>query len=98
MIQLSKNVVAQEEPQSRVVKYHEEDAGDAATSEDAAEKWMIRWPFILYFLDAFSHLYRRVCPSVGPSVRLPVCQTRVEFPRNGPNSIKISSGIRKYAI
>ena len=21
------------------------------------------------FLDAFSHLYKRVCPSVGPSVR-----------------------------
>ena len=36
MIQLSKNAAVQEEPQSRVVKYHEEDAADAATSEDSA--------------------------------------------------------------
>ena len=57
---------------------------------------------IFVFLDAFSHLYKRVClsvrplvpPSVGPSVR----HTRVEFRRNGPNSNKIASGIRKYAI
>ena len=32
--------------------------------------------------------------SVRPSVR----HTRVEFPRNTPNSNKIASGIRKYAI
>ena len=32
--------------------------------------------------------------SVGRSVR----HTRAEFPRNGPNSDKITSGIRKYAI
>jgi len=51
-------------------------------------------PDIISFLDAFSHLYKRVCPSVGRSVR----HTRVEFPRNGPNSNKIASGIRKYAI
>ena len=50
------------------------------------------------FLDAFPHLYKRVCPSVGPSVRPSVGHTRVEFPRNGPNSNKIASGIRKYAI
>ena len=37
---------------------------------------------------------RSVRPSVGRSVR----HTRVEFPRYGPNSNKIASGIRKYAI
>ena len=36
MIQLSKNAAVQEEPQSRVVKYHEEDAADAALNVDAA--------------------------------------------------------------
>ena len=54
------------------------------------------------FLDAFSHLYKRVCPSVRPSVRPSVCRsvrhTRVEFPRNGPNSNKIDPGMRKYTI
>ena len=39
---------------------------------------------LLGFLDAFSHLYKRVCPSVRRSVR----HTRVEFLRNGPNSNK----------
>ena len=33
------------------------------------------YPLLHSFLDAFSHLYKRVCPSVGPSVR----HTRVEF-------------------
>ena len=28
--------------------------------------------FIFFFLDAFSYLYKRVCPSVRPSVRLSV--------------------------
>ena len=36
----------------------------------------------LQFLDAFSHLYKRVCPSVRPSIRRSVCpsvhHTRVE--------------------
>ena len=49
------------------------------------------------FLDALSHLYKRVCPSarqmvgwsVGPSVR----HTRVEFLRNGPNLNKIAPEI-----
>ena len=50
------------------------------------------------FLDAFSHLDKRVCLSVHPSVRPSVRQTRVEFLRNGPNSNKIASGIRKYVI
>ena len=36
------------------------------------------------FLDAFSHLYKRVCPSVRRSVRPSVGHTRVEFLRNGP--------------
>ena len=57
-------------------------------------------------LDAFSHLYKKVCPSVGPSVhpsvglsvRRSVGHTRVEFLRNGPNLNKIASGIRTYAI
>ena len=31
------------------------------------------------FLDAFSHLYKRVCPSVGQSVGRSVGHTRVEF-------------------
>ena len=58
------------------------------------------------FLDAFSHLYKRVCPSVRrsvrrsvrPSVRPSVGHTRVEFLRNGPKSNKIASRTRKYAI
>ena len=32
------------------------------------------------FLDAFSHLYKRVCPSVGRSVHPSVRHTRVGFP------------------
>ena len=39
-----------------------------------------------------------VCRSVRRSVRPSVGHTRVEFLRNGPNSNKIASGIRKYAI
>ena len=42
--------------------------------------------FFLSFLDAFSHLYKRVCPSVGWSVRLyvrwSVGHTQVEFLKN----------------
>ena len=59
----------------------------------------------LIFLDAFSHLYKRVClsvgPSVRPSVRPSVCHTRVEFRRNGisgPHWNKIASGTSNYAI
>ena len=37
-------------------------------------------------------------PSVLPSVHCSVGHTRVEFLRNGPNSNKIASGIKKYAI
>ena len=48
------------------------------------------------FLDAFSHLYKRMClsvrpsvrRSVGPSVRWSVGHTRVEFLRNGRNRTK----------
>ena len=54
---------------------------------------------LLDFLDAFSHLYRRVCPSVGqsirPSVGRSVHHTRVEFPRNELNFNKIVSGTWK---
>ena len=32
------------------------------------------WSF-LFFLDAFSHLYKRVCPSVRPSVGPSVCRS-----------------------
>ena len=49
---------------------------------------------LAHFLDAFAHLYKRVRPSVRPSVG----HTRVEFLRNGPNLNKIASGMRKYAI
>ena len=55
--------------------------------------------FFLFFLDAFSHLYKRVClsvgPSVGPSVRRSVRPKRVEFLRNkvsGLNLNKLASG------
>ena len=41
---------------------------------------------------------RSVRRSVGPSVGWSVRHTRVEFPRNGPNSNKIASGKRKYVI
>ena len=57
------------------------------------------------FLDAFSHLYKRVClsvrPSVGSSVRWSVSHTRVELLRNrisGLNSNKIASRSWNYAI
>ena len=64
----------------------------------------------VWFLDAFSHLHKRLCPSIGPFVRpsvrpsvgwlvgRSVGHTRVEFLKNGPTSNKIASGIRKYAI
>ena len=49
-----------------------------------------------------SHLYERMCLSVGWSVRLSVgqsvCHTRVEYLRNGSNLNERASGIRKYAI
>ena len=35
------------------------------------------------FLDAFSHLYKRVCPSVRPSVRRSVGHVGVENAKNG---------------
>ena len=58
-----------------------------------------------FFLDAFSHLYKRVCrsvdrsvgPSVGWSVHRSVRHTRVEFLRIGPNLNKIATGIGKNA-
>ena len=56
------------------------------------------------FLDAFSHLYKRVCLSVGPSVRpsvRPSVHTRVEFLWNeifGLNVNKIVLGTWNYAI
>ena len=47
------------------------------------------------FLDAFSHLYKRVCPTVRPSVRPSVCRlVRVEFLGNGLN-LYISIGNMK---
>ena len=47
-----------------------------------------------------SRIYIKGCvrPSVGPSVGPSVRHTRVEFLRNGPNSNKIASRVRKYAI
>ena len=42
------------------------------------------------FLDAFSHLYKRVCPSVR--------HTRVEFMRNGLKLNRVASGTCNYAI
>ena len=66
------------------------------------------------FLVADTHLYKRLCPSVGPlvrplvrpSVRSSVCpllrpsgrHKRVEFLRNGLNLNKIASGTWIYAI
>ena len=52
----------------------------------------------IHFLDAFSHLYNRVCPSVHPSVCRSVRHTQVEIMQNGQNLNKIAIGIRKYAI
>ena len=46
----------------------------------------------LFFLDAFSHLYKRVCPSVrpsvGPSVGPSVRHTRVEIMKLRHFSVK----------
>ena len=39
--------------------------------------------YITKFLDAFSRLYKRVCPSESPLVCPSVCHTRVEFLGNG---------------
>ena len=39
--------------------------------------------FRLSFLDAFSHLYERVCLSVGPSVGPSVGHARVENTKKG---------------
>ena len=54
------------------------------------------------FLDAFSHLYKRVCLSVSSSFRRSVCRlvchTRVEFLRVGLNLNKIASETRNCAI
>ena len=60
----------------------------------------------VFFLDAFSHLYKRVCPSVRPSVgrsvrrsvRRLVRHTRVEFLGNGLNLNKMASRTCYYAI
>ena len=55
-----------------------------------ARIWRVR------FLDAFSHLYKWVCPSVRRSVRPLVSpsvrHTRVEFLRNWLNLNKIAMG------
>ena len=37
---------------------------------------------VALFLDAFSHLYKRVCPSFRPSVRPSVGHARVEIMKN----------------
>ena len=50
--------------------------------------------FVVSFLDAFTHLYKRLCPLVHPSVG----HTQVEFLRNGRKSSKIASGTKKYII
>ena len=42
------------------------------------------------FLDAFTHLYKRVCLSVGPSVRPSVRHTRVEFLRNEISGLNLN--------
>ena len=58
--------------------------------EDLTSGFLFFSFFLFSFLDAFSHLYKRVClsvrRSVGPSVRCSsVRHTRVEFLRNGLN-------------
>ena len=47
---------------------------------------------------AFSHLCKRLCPSVRPSVRRSLSHTRVEFLRNGLYSNQMASGTWNYAI
>ena len=47
-----------------------------------------------FFSNLFSHLYKRVCPSVRPSIG----HKRVEFQRNGLNLNRIASGTWNYAI
>ena len=63
-----------------------------------------KWNFVIVnheaigSVDAFSHLYKRVWPSVGPSVDRSLRHIRVEFLRKGPNLNKIASEIRRNAI
>ena len=54
----------------------------------------------LFIRCVLASLYEAVSVrrSVRRSVRWSVRHTRVEFPRNGLNSNKIASGIRRYAI
>ena len=54
-------------------------AKNGAQSESEGEEGDGLGLLFLSFLDAFSHLYKRVCPSVGRSVGPSVGHTRVEF-------------------
>ena len=55
---------------------------------------LIRKVILVGLLDAPSHLYMRLCPSVGLSVGY----RRVEFLRNWLNLNKIAPGTKNYAI
>ena len=76
-------------------KKKEKEKRNGKTHSDCKNSFPL--PTFAHFLDGFSHLYKRLCPSVGRSVR-PSVRTRVEFSRNRQNSNKIASGIKKYAI
>ena len=67
-----------------VVKYrHKSRDKESPTKRKKVEHRCLSNSAALTFLDAFSHLYKRVCPSVGrsvgPSVRPSVRHKRVEF-------------------
>ena len=57
--------IRQQPPSSSRLEEEEEEKEEKEEGEDWDEVWIV----CLSFLDASSHLYKRVCPSVHPSVR-----------------------------
>ena len=65
-------------------------------------KYSVEWILLKFitnmlFLDAFLHLYKKVCQSVGHLV-VPSVTYEFKFLRNALNLNQIAPGIRKYVI
>ena len=57
---------------------HRFDLGVVLAASSQLHQSMRLYPSVMPFLDASSHLYKRVCPSVGRSVRRSVCHAFVK--------------------
>ena len=55
--------------EQKSINYHLRDNLKTSTRADRQNASYVCTPSDLFFLDAFSHLYKRVCPSVRRSVR-----------------------------